>query len=107
MVAAQKHQAAIQQLGVAHLFACALLLTVVVAASHALDPDHVRRWVGDVYRAQRMQELYDPSPHPLLDTQLKDALLTVIDGTAKQKAQLLNDQHAKGDKGEETPQVAS
>ena len=39
MVAAQKHQAAIQQLGLAHLFACALLLTVVIAASHFLQLD--------------------------------------------------------------------
>ena len=39
MVAAQKHQAAIQQLGLAHLFACALLLTVVIAVSHVLKLD--------------------------------------------------------------------
>ena len=45
MVAAQKHQAAIQQLGLTHLFACALLLTVVIAASHFLQLDLAGRIV--------------------------------------------------------------
>ena len=45
MVAAQKHQAAIQQLGVTHLFACVLLLIFVIAASHALRLDLAGRIV--------------------------------------------------------------
>ena len=43
MVAAQKHQAAIQQLGVTHLFACVLLLIFVIAASHVLRLDFAGR----------------------------------------------------------------
>ena len=50
MVAAQKHQAAIQQLGVTHLFACVLLLTVVIAASHALRLDLAGRLVVSASR---------------------------------------------------------
>ena len=76
----------------------ARMIDKVVAASHALDPDDVRRWVGDVYRAKSMDDLYDPSPYPLVDTQIKDAMATVIDGTAKQKAQRINDVMAKDDK---------
>jgi len=39
MVAAQHHQAAIQQLGAGQLFACVLLLSVVITASHLLQLD--------------------------------------------------------------------
>ena len=50
MVAAQKHQAAIQQLGITHLFACALLLTVVIAASHVLQLDLAGRIIVSASR---------------------------------------------------------
>ena len=50
MVAAQKHQAAIQSLGVTHLFACASLLIFVIAASHVLQLDLASRIVVSASR---------------------------------------------------------
>ena len=57
----------------------------VVSASNALDPDSVRAWIGDAFRASSHEELSNAGPYPLLDTRLKDACEKIMEGAARRR----------------------